>query len=944
MKRTTTFLSLLALSAGLLAQSSVKTERQYLSGRGCDDMVQWDFMCTGGNNSGKWTKIGVPSCWELQGFGTYQYGMKFYGKAFPEGVADEQGLYKYEFELPAEWNGKQIELVFEGSMTDTQVKINGRKAGSMHQGAFYRFIYNVSDRVFFGSKKKNVLEVTVSKESANAGVNLAERRADYWNFGGIFRPVFIVAKPAQNIDRLAIDAKADGNFYADCFLNMAVEGARVHTVITDVKGKKVAENTSDVRTGSDHASINFTVKSPELWTAETPTMYQATFTLLDKAGKTLHVENQKFGFRTIETRESDGLYINGQRVMIKGVNRHSFRPESGRTLSKAKNIEDVLLIKSMNMNAVRLSHYPADPEFFEACDSLGLYVMDELSGWHGKHETINGQKLVKEMITRDVNHPCIIWWSNGNEKGWNTELDGEFHKYDPQKRPVLHPQGNFSGYETMHYRSYGESQNYMRLPEIFMPTEFLHGLYDGGHGAGLYDYWEMMRKHPRCAGGFLWVLADEGVKRVDMNGFIDNCGNYGADGIVGPHHEKEGSYFTIKQVWCPIQIRVDSLDSQFDGKLRIENRYDFLNANTCRFTYKYVQLPSVTDKGGMKVMKQGEVNCPDIPAHGVGTLTIPAAMKGANALLLTVTDKNGNDLFTWSYKLEDIAGLQQVSAGNKPSYKETADALTVDAGGRTFTFSQKDGQLKGVKIGSRTISLTNGPRFIAAKRSDRSMDQFYNHDDKEAEKKKTQYTTFEDAGCFTGFSVRGNNVVVTANYKLGCFDQAVWTISPDGTAAIDFTYNFSGVVDLMGVMFDYPEDKVLSKRWVGDGPYRVWQNRLHGPQLGVWENEYNDPIPAESFTYPEFKGYFANVQWMTLETQEGMISICNRTPQNYVGVYQPRDGRDGLLYTFPVTGISLMKVIPPVRNKVNTTDLIGPSSQAFWADGEYGGGITLKFE
>ena len=157
----------------------------------------------------------------------------------------------------------------------------------------------------------------------------------------------------------------------------------------------MAENTSDVRTGSDHASINFAVKSPELWTAETPAMYQATFTLLDKAGKTLHVENQKFGFRTIETRESDGLYINGRRVMIKGVNRHSFRPESGRTLSKAKNIEDVLLIKSMNMNAVRLSHYPADPEFFEACDSLGLYVMDELSGWHGKHETINGQKLVK---------------------------------------------------------------------------------------------------------------------------------------------------------------------------------------------------------------------------------------------------------------------------------------------------------------------------------------------------------------------------------------------------------------------------------------------------------------------------------------------------------------------------------------------------------------------
>lgn len=947
MKRITTFLSLLALSAGLWAQPSVKTERQYLSGHGCDDMVQWDFMCTGGNNSGKWTKIGVPSCWELQGFGTYQYGMKFYGKAFPEGVADEQGLYKYEFQLPAEWNGRQIELVFEASMTDTQVKMNGRKAGSMHQGAFYRFVYDVSDRVFFGPEKKNVLEVTVSKESTNAGVNLAERRADYWNFGGIFRPVFIVAKPALNVDRLAIDAKADGNFYADCFLNRAVEGAAVRTVITDDKGKKVAENLSEVRTGSDRASVHIAVKSPALWTAETPAMYQAAFTLLDGAGKTLHVENQKFGFRTVETRESDGLYVNGRRVMVKGVNRHSFRPESGRTLSKAKNLEDVLLIKSMNMNAVRLSHYPADPEFLEACDSLGLYVMDELSGWHGHHETINGQKLVKEMITRDVNHPCVIWWSNGNEKGWNTELDGEFHKYDPQKRPVIHPQGNFSGYETMHYRSYGESQNYMRLPQIFMPTEFLHGLYDGGHGAGLYDYWEMMRKHPRCAGGFLWVLADEGVKRVDMDGFIDNCGNYGADGIVGPHHEKEGSYYTIKQVWCPIQVMNDSLGARFDGRLAIENRYDFLNANTCRFTYQYVQLPSVADKeGGVKVLEQGEVRCPDIPAHGAGTLTIPAAVQGANALMLTVTDRQGGELFTWSYQQEEVAPLQQAAIGAKPSYRETTDALTVDAGGRTFTFSQKDGQLKGVKVGGRTISLSNGPRFIAARRSDRSMDQFYNHDDAEAEKKKNQYTAFEDAGRFAGFAVReeGSRVVVTARYRLGCLDRVVWTIAPDGTAAVDFAYRFSGVVDLMGVMFDYPEEKVLGKRWVGDGPYRVWQNRLHGPQPGVWENDYNDPIPAESFTYPEFKGYFAHVQWMTLRTQEGTISICNRTPQNYVGVYQPRDGRDGLLYTLPATGISLMKVIPPVRNKVNTTDLIGPSSQAFWADGEYGGGITLRFE
>ena len=166
--------------------------------------------------------------------------MKFYGKAFPDGIADEQGMYKYEFTLPKEWENHHIDLVFEGSMTDTKVQINKRKAGAVHQGAFYRFTFDVTDRVFFGNKK-NLLEVTVSKESENAGVNLAERRADYWNFGGIFRPVFIVCKPAFNIERTAIDAKADGTFNAYVLINHVLEGAKVRTLITDMNGKKVAE-------------------------------------------------------------------------------------------------------------------------------------------------------------------------------------------------------------------------------------------------------------------------------------------------------------------------------------------------------------------------------------------------------------------------------------------------------------------------------------------------------------------------------------------------------------------------------------------------------------------------------------------------------------------------------------------------------------------------------
>lgn len=949
MRKVTALLSTLALATTLTAQNLPQTERQYLSGRGCDDMVEWDFFCTDGRNSGKWTKIGVPSCWELQGFGTYQYGITFYGKPFPEGVADEKGMYKYEFEVPEKFRGQQVNLVFEASMTDTEVKVNGRKVGSKHQGAFYRFSYNVTDFLKYG--KKNLLEVTVAKESENASVNLAERRADYWNFGGIFRPVFLEVKPAINLRHIAIDAQMDGTFRANCYSNISNDGMSIRAQILDNKNKKLAETTVPVKTGGDWTSLQLKVSNPALWTAETPNLYKAQFSLLDKNGKVLHYETESFGFRTIEVHESDGLYINGVRINVRGVNRHSFRPESGRTLSKAKNIEDVLLIKSMNMNAVRLSHYPADPEFLEACDSLGLYVMDELGGWHGKYDTPTGVRLIEGMIERDVNHPSIIWWSNGNEKGWNTELDGEFHKYDPQKRPVIHPQGNFSGFETMHYRSYGESQNYMRLPEIFMPTEFLHGLYDGGHGAGLYDYWEMMRKHPRCIGGFLWVLADEGVKRVDMDGFIDNQGNFGADGIVGPHHEKEGSYYTIKQLWSPVQVMNTSIDRLFDGKLSVENRYDYLNLNTCQFVWKQVKFPKVTDTSNAttQILKEGKVQGSDVAAHATGILDLKTSiLSDADALFLTAIDQYGHELWRWTFPIDKLnQPIEQYSPlSNRSTYTETEKELTVKANNRTFVFSKVDGQLKGVSIDNRKISFANGPRFIAARRADRSLDQFYNHDDEKAKEKDRTYSEFPDAAVFTNLDVKEDrgNLIVTAHYKLGNLDKAQWTINPSGVVTLDYTYNFSGVVDLMGIRFDYPEDQVLSKRWLGAGPYRVWQNRIHGTQYDIWENDYNDPIPGETFTYPEFKGYFGNVSWMNIRTKEGLISLTNETPNSYTGIYQPRDGRDRLLYTLPESGISVLNVIPPVRNKVNSTDLCGPSSQPKWVDGSKTGRIVFRFE
>ena len=945
-----TLMSALALTA---QAQSVETERQYLSGHGSDDMVQWDFYCTDGRNSGKWTKIGVPSCWELQGFGTYQYGMRFYGKATPEGIADEQGKYKTEFTLPKEWEGRQIQLVFEAAFTEIRVQINGRKAGNgTYQGGFTRHTMDVSDRVFFGDKK-NRLEVEVLKESTVPQVNLAERRADYWNFGGIWRPVFVIAKPAQNIQRVAIDAKGDGHFMADVFLNRALPGCSVSIDIVDAKGKTVGKS-APLSITSDGARADFNVKDIKAWNAEEPHLYTAIFKLKDAAGKVLHTERQKFGFRTIEYRHSyleseakrketgihiygckeDGLFINGQKVIIKGANRHSFRPETGRTLSKAKNIEDVLLIKSMNMNAVRLSHYPADPEFLDACDSLGLYVECEQPGWHWAHETIIGSQIVEEMVTRDVNHPSIIFWSNGNEGGFNYELEPVFSKFDPQQRVVLYPWANRNGFETKHYRSWGETAEYMRQKEIFMPTEFLHGLYDGGHGAGLKDYWKLMMSNPRCAGGFLWDLMDQGVVRTDMNNIVDCMGNFGADGIVGPHMEKEGSFHTIREVWSPVQVT-------WDYDIYVKNCYDFTNLKDCQFSYRLLEMPAYGETK-VKVLKEGKFTSPNVEPGQTGKLSM--GKTDADVIELTAIDPHGQEIFTWRkrhmVKLNNLSirALRQ----NTQTYttQEDADKLTVSNGNRQYTFDKKTGRLMGVSVSGKAFSFANGPRFIAAKRSDRSDDGFYNHDDKEAFDKKTQYTEYADQGAFAGFTISDSTLV--ANYIHGSLEKVTYRFLKDGGLYMNVDYYFNGVVDLMGICFDYPEDKVKSKTWVGKGPGRVWQNRMEGPQYGLWQNEYNDPIPGESFEYPEFKGYFTNVKWMQLETTEGKIGIEQMGSK--IGVYTPRDGRDHLLYTLPETGLSILKAIPAVRNKVNTTDLNGPSAQPYWSKGKEHLSAILRFE
>lgn len=910
---------LLLLFGGMLCLQAVfaqETQRIYLSGTDKDHTIPWDFYCSGGLRSGQWTTIPVPSNWEQQGFGGYNYG-------HDKVKADEQGTYRYRFAAPANWRQQQVNIVFDGVMTDAEVKINGRVAGAIHQGGFYRFKYDISSLLRNGS---NLLEVKVSKMSANAGVNRAERNGDFWILGGIYRPVYLEVKPLLHIDRIAINAAANGDYSVQTFTSSLPAGYSLSAQVFTMEGKAVQEavhlipdRAGIVRSSAKNSAANeqaYTLRQsiphPATWSAEFPNRYRLVVQIKN-GDRVIHSVAAPFGFRTIEIRKRDGIYVNDTKVMLKGVNRHSAWPESGRTLSKGISILDVNLMKDMNINAVRMSHYPPDEHFLEVCDSLGLFVLDELTGWQAAYDTVVGRKLVRELVERDVNHPAVIFWDNGNEGGFNRALDGDYALYDPQQRPVLHPWERYNGLDTKHYPNFNYVVNSSLYDntDILMPTEFMHGLYDGGMGAGLSDFWERMLQHPRCAGGFLWVFADEGLVRTDKNGIIDTDGNHAPDGIVGPHREKEGSFYAIKTTWSPVHISLPVISTGFNGRVPVENRYDYTSLAQCRFRWQLLRFPSPGKNNIADTIAGGMITSPDLAPHTKGflQLALPNGWQQADALYLTASDPYGREIITRSWPLQSpakaptalVPKLQQgITVANN------GDTMIVDNVNERYYFSRASGQLLQLLTPKGKISLGGGPVLAGVQQE---LKQFSWQEDK----------------------AQGGGAL-TVKYEGNGFLQLKWIFRPGGLPVeLDYSYSIKGETPFAGITFRYPEEKVQGLSWIGEGPYRVWKNRLQGQQFGSWYKAYNNTVTGESWVYPEFKGYHANVYRATFHTSETDLTFYTGNEGTFLQVFRPEApkgaGNNNTTPAFPDGDIGFMSAIAPIGTKFQDAAQMGPESQ-----------------
>jgi hypothetical protein len=327
------------------------------------------------------------------------------------------------------------------------------------------------------------------------------------------------------------------------------------------------------------------------------------------------------------------------------------------------------------------------------------------------------------------------------------------------------------------------------------------------------------------------------------------------------------------------------------------------------------------------VVSSGYFRGPDVPARAKGVLKpgLPSNWKDADAFVLTAYDSNNNELFTWKWKIasnKEIVDRNVSKKGGEAVGSKDKETVSVDAGNFEFTFCKKLGMLTGVKNGSWSIPFKKGPVFVSDKKKT------------EASKKKVKISVSD---------IPDGKVVSVAGHP--DFDKLQWTVYNSGWLKLDYSYSMNDSVDYMGVSFDYPEDRMLGMRWLGEGPYRVWRNRMKGGTVDVWHNAYNNFEAGTQWDYPEFPGYYAGLNWVVFDTKDGYITVMTDDEDMFLRVYSQKDGEGAkkAYMTWPEGDISFMHVIPAIGTKFHYAKDLGPEGEPVKTEGTYSGTLYFYF-
>ena len=683
------------------------------------DFYQTDF------NDKDWKDFPVPANWEVNGYGTPIYVSAGYPfKIDPPRVMGEPkadyttykernpvGQYRRTFVLPVGWEAdRQTFLCFEGVMSAFYVWINGERVG-YSQGSMEPSEFNITDYLKTG---ENQIALEVYRYSD--GSYLEDQ--DFWRFGGIHRSIHLIHTPDVRMRDYTIRTlPASAGNYKDFILQidpqfsvyrgMTGKGYTLQAVLKDVSGKEIVKLQGEVEEILDleHKAsrmnewypqrgprktgrLSAMIKSPERWTAETPYLYKLHLTLQNAEGKVIEQAEQSVGFRTVEINKGQ-LLINGNPVCFRGVNRHEHDPRTARVMSEERMLQDILLMKQANINAVRTSHYPNVSRWYELCDSLGLYVMDEADiEEHGLRGTLAStpdwyaafMDRAVRMAERDKNYPSIVMWSMGNESGYGPNfaaISAWLHDFDPT-RPVHYEgaqgvDGNpdpktvdvISRFYTRVKQEYlnpgiaegedkerAENARWERLLEIaertnddrpVMTSEYAHSM---GNALGNFkEYWDEIYSNPRMLGGFIWDWVDQGIYKELPDGRIMVA--YGGDfgdkpnlkafcfnGLLMSDRETTPKYWEVKKVYAPVQLAVNN------EQLIVTNRNHHIDLS------QYRCLWTLTIDGKQK--EQGEITLPEVAPGENETITLPAFRSLSDKKALNRKGNNSNSTNTLS--------------------------------------------------------------------------------------------------------------------------------------------------------------------------------------------------------------------------------------------------------------------------------------------------------
>lgn len=867
-----------------------------------------------------WSDLTVPSNWETEGHGIPIYTNITY--PFPKnppfiGGDNPVGTYRKEFEVPENWSGKQTFLHFGSISGCAFIYVNGQKVG-MTKAAKSPAEFNITSYL---RKGKNLLAVQVFRW--HDGSYLEDQ--DFWRLSGIERDVFLFAAPDLSVWDFFIKADLDkqyknGVFSADVVLRNFKKGAvkgTLSVMVNDGAGKTVFTSSRNIAVNDTLLTVSFKGNIPAVakWNAENPSLYDCTISLKTDNGKeTVVYTGAKIGFRKVEIRDAQ-LQVNGVPVMVRGVNRHEHDDVKGHVPTRELMMKDIALMKSLNINAVRTSHYPNDPLWYKLCDQYGLYVVDEANieshgmgaefqSWYdkSKHPAYLPEWAAAHMdreqrlVETDKNHPSIIIWSLGNEAG-NGPVFHDAYKWIKQRdnsRPVQFEQAGEdwnTDIVTPMYPAMQDMKTYANAKDKTRPyimCEYSHAM---GNGNGNFQaYWDIIRSSKHMQGGFIWDWVDQGLKAKDANGktywayggdlgsfYWQNDENGVADGILSSDRTPDPGAYEVKKGYQPVSF------TWADQKLTIENTFDFTDLDQLDFYWQLIQNGKMIKEGSFDVSlaahakKEVLLQTPMFKSLP-GTeyfLNVYAKTKRATALIPA-----GHEVARGQFSYGgDFFAKQQQPEGDLSVQKQN-DKLSFQSGNVKGEFDIKRGAFTQYTNGVTRLNELPTPSFWRA-----PTDNDFGNDMPSKlgiwrnahENKKIRKVTVGE--------LDANGVSINVEYELviGIPYVINYQVRKDGsiavTASMDAGERQLPELPRFGMRLQLP-GRYDSLTYYGRGPWENYSDRKSASFVGLYSDNVRNQF-YRGYIRPQESGYKTDTRWFMVTDNmgnglkiEGLQPVC----------------------------------------------------------------------